>query len=540
MHPNNKKNAMKTTILITAIALLSCTITFSSEIKTDSDIKDVTVFLKGAQIEREAYVNLKSGTNEIVFTGLSPYVDANTIQAKGKGNFTILSVNYRKNYLVKEKKSKRTIVLEDSLELLQEEIDELTGLQNVYHQEQSMLTANKSIGGTQTGVNILDLQKATEFFRERMKDINKKLLSLKMDLKVLHEEKSKIANQLQEEKERKRGPAGEVVVAVSSKTAQRAKLLLDYSVSNAGWIPYYDLRAKDVNSPVELNFKAKVYQTTGAEWENVNLTLSTAEPSKSGIKPSLNTWYVSLYEPYSSSGGRYKKSKAMPMAAAETYSTRVKKDAETMSDYTQVVNKQTNFEYQVNIPSSVKPDGKKVRVNITDHTLNANYKYYCVPKLDTDAFLMAEVTGWSEYNLLPGNINLFFEGTYTGKSYMDVNNANDTLPISLGRDKGIIVKREKIKDIESSTTIGLNQKETQGWKITVFNNKRQPIEIVIEDQLPVANNKDIKIEPIELSNAKHIEYSGMLEWELKIKPRETKKIKLKYSIKYPKNKNLRK
>lgn len=531
---------MKTSILITAIALLSCTFSFSSEIKTRSDIKDVTVFLKGAQIQREAYVNLKTGTNEIVFTGLSPYIDANTIQAKGKGNFTILSVNYRKNYLVKDKKSKRTIVLEDSLELLQEEIDNLSGLQNVYHEEQSMLTANKSIGGTQTGVNILDLQKATEFFRERMKDINTKLLDLKIKLKILHQEKSKIANQLQEEKERKRGPAGEVIVAVASKVAQRAKISLDYSVSNAGWIPYYDLRAKNVNSPVELNYKAKVYQTTGADWEDVNITLSTAEPTKSGVKPSLNTWYVSLYEPYQSGGRNYKRSMAMPKAAAETYSTRIEEDANSVSDYTEVVTKQTNFEYKINIPSSVKSDGKKVNVNINDHTLNADYRYYCVPKLDPDAFLMAEVTGWSEYNLLPGNINLFFEGTYTGKSFMDVNNTNDTLPISLGRDKGIIVKREKIKDLESTSTIGFNQKETYGWKISVFNNKRQPIEIVIEDQLPVANNKDIKVEPIELSNAKQTEYSGMLEWEFNIKPRESKKIALKYFIKYPKNKNLQK
>lgn len=529
-------------VFLLAISLTNAKANNKKEVK--SEINQVTVFLRGAQIEREAKVYLKAGKNEIVFQELSPNIDANTIQAKGEGNFTILSINHQLNYLKQNKKSKRVIVLEDSLDLLQNKIDKQIAMQTVYQEEESMLVANKSIGGNDNGVNILDLQKATDFYRSRLTDIKTKLLDIKQTLKKLNEEKSKVNSQLAVERNKKSGPSGEIIVTVSAKSTTNATLTLNYAVTNAGWIPYYDLRAKDVNSPIELNYKANVYQNTGVDWENVDLTLSTGDPSKGGTKPDLDPWYVSLYEPnnYRRAGGRMKKSAEAPKPMAYEYKDDygVKEKAESVADYTQVVTRQTNLEYQIGIPTTVKADGKKSSVHIKDHNLNAEYKYYCVPKLEKDAFLVANVAGWSEYNLLAGNINLFFEGTYVGKSYLDVEYAVDTIPISLGRDKGIVVKREKIKDYDSRNMIGLNQKEAYGYEITALNNKRAKISLVIEDQLPVSTDKDIQIDPVELSNAKHRKNTGELVWEFDLKPRENKKLILKYTIKYPKNKNLQK
>jgi len=125
-----------------------------------------------------------------------------------------------------------------------------------------------------------------------------------------------------------------------------------------------------------------------------------------------------------------------------------------------------------------------------------------------------------------------------GQSYFDARSTTDTLDLSLGRDKNIVIKREKLKDFSSKSLVGLNQKESRGYEISVRNKKTQPVTIVIDDQIPVSTNKDIIVEKIDISNAKYDEPSGMLTWKNEIKPAETKKMKLVYSVKYPKDKTI--
>src|SRR5690554_3651924 len=119
------------------------------------------------------------------------------------------------------------------------------------------------------------------------------------------------------------------------------------------------------------------------------------------------------------------------------------------------------------------------------YDLPAFYQYYCVPKIDKDAFLIANIVDWEKYNLLEGEANVFFEDTYVGKTLMDVRYASDTLEISLGRDKKVSVNREKIKDYTAKQFIGNKKEETRAWKTTVKNNKNQAINMIILDQVPV-------------------------------------------------------
>jgi len=175
-------------------------------------------------------------------------------------------------------------------------------------------------------------------------------------------------------------------------------------------------------------------------------------------------------------------------------------------------------------------------VSVATHELPVSFKHFTVPKLDRDAFLLAEVTGWEDYKLLPGEANIYFEGTYVGKSFINTKTTDDTLKLSFGRDQSVNITREKLKDFTSKKFLGENKKETFAYEIAIRNTKKVPIKLLVEDQIPLSSNKEIEIEVVEISGAKHNKVSGKLSWELNLQGGETKKLKLIYSVKYPKDK----
>ena len=173
--------------------------------------------------------------------------------------------------------------------------------------------------------------------------------------------------------------------------------------------------------------------------------------------------------------------------------------------------------------------------DMVEYELDALYEYYCVPKLNADAFLIAKILHWDEHNFLEGEANLFFEGKYIGKSILDTRNTSDTLSLSLGRDGNVLVTREKKKDYTSRHVVGSNQKSMVGYEISIRNKKAQHLTIVVEDQIPIANDKDISVDKLEDSDAEYDAETGLLKWKKEIDPGKTELINLKYAVRFPKN-----
>jgi uncharacterized protein (TIGR02231 family) len=175
---------------------------------------------------------------------------------------------------------------------------------------------------------------------------------------------------------------------------------------------------------------------------------------------------------------------------------------------------------------------------LKESTIAAAYKYYAVPKLDKDAYLLAEISDWEKLNLLPGEANIIFEGTYIGKTFIDPANTADTLNLTMGKDKRVVIKREKMADFSSVKFLGSNKLQKLTYELTVKNNKKEPIKLLLKDQYPLSTNKDIEVELLESGDAMVNTELGVLTWKLELAPGESKKVRIGYSVKYPKGKTL--
>ncbi len=533
---------MKTTSIF---VLLFTTIFFvkaqKSIVPLKTSLKEVTVFLTGVQIERSGSINLAEGNSVVVASGLPADIIEQTIQVSGKGDFTILSVSKATNFLIEQDKPKEIQSLEDSIQKLRDMIAEKNAQLSVYSQEESFILANKEIGGENTGVSIASLKEASDFIRNRLMDIKNKQLSINKQIAEIQKKISKYENQLNERNAKRNMPTSEVLISVWTDKPTQAVFTIKYLSYAASWYPSYDLKVKNTEKPIQLVYKANVQQRTGEDWSNIKMTLSTANPFQSATKPVFNPWYLTYYQPpvRYNDGYEYKKSKAMleqapAMARTETAKAEDLPDARSAYEYSSQQTNLTTVEFTINKPYTIPSNGQAVAVEMTMNELPAQYEYFSFPKANPSAYLLAKVTGWESLNMIPGDVHLFFENTYIGKSQYNGTITTDTLDFSLGQDKSISVKREKIKEYSSKKIIGLNQRQSIGFKITIRNNKSVPVVLNLFDQLPLSTNKEIEIEKIETSNAQVDETTGAVYWRLQLKPGESKELTFIYAVKYPK------
>jgi uncharacterized protein (TIGR02231 family) len=519
-------------------ALLTMLISYSAVAQNDmlveSRISHVTVFLDKAQVTREIKTRISEGETNLVLSGLAAQLDPNSIQVAAKGNFTMLGFHHQQNFLRDMATPARIKMLQDSLSLLQDKITFENMEKEILNKEEQMLISNQKIGGANQNLPVNELKTMAEFFRARLHDIAVARLRRDNNVKTLNESMAKVQKQIQAQNELTSRNTSELVIRVSAKSTTEADLVVDYIVGNASWSPLYDLRAANTREPISLFYKANVVQRTGENWNNVRLTLSTGNPSVGAVKPELQPWRLEFYNPdYYRAVKKAAGRQAAPTAAPSEVSAA---EAETIADFVTVEQTAVNTQFEISLPYTVASAAKPTTVDIGRHELKAAYRYAVTPKLDPDAFLIAASTGWGDLNLLPGEANIFFQGTFVGKTFLDPEVIKDTLSISMGRDKRIVVNREKVKNFNSHAVIGLNQKQEYAFEINVRNNQSQPVSITVEDQIPVSGNSDIEVSLSDAGGAKFTPVDGKLVWQLTLKPNESRKIAYRFEVKFPKDK----
>jgi TonB-dependent SusC/RagA subfamily outer membrane receptor len=207
---------------------------------------------------------------------------------------------------------------------------------------------------------------------------------------------------------------------------------------------------------------------------------------------------------------------------------------EGLEDYVSVTDNELDVSYDIDLPYDVPTNGKQQIATLKEVSVTGNFKFYAVPKLDKEVYLLTGIADWEKLNLLAGEANILFEGTYVGKSFIDPASTNDTLNLTLGKDKRVVVKREKMMDFSSVKFMGSNKLQTITYELTVKNNKKDAINFILKDQYPISTNKEIGVELLESSGAEINEEIAVLTWKLQLAPGESKKVRISYSVRYPK------
>ncbi len=508
----------------------------------NSNIERVTVFFSGAQVTRTANTPLSIGRSEWVFKSLASNFDVQSVQVRGEGDFTVLSVTPRINYLESPTKRDTISDLQQQLDVLQDRLALENNQVTILQQEETFLQRNQVqlLGVPNTTLKLDDLKQAADYQRIRMSEILSKKFEIQKGIAKLQVNISKIGSQLRELNVQKNTISSEIVVVVNTPAATSAKFTLAYIVPSASWTPTYDIRVKDISTPLSMQMKANVRQASGEEWKNVKLTLSSGNPTESGVKPELETWRLDFFKPTmklyerleepvgSNSQGNVLYKKATTRISADT-------DKASGSFSIQVAERQqtTTTSFDIELPYTIPTDNKPQMVDIKSLDLPVNYQYFVAPKLDKDAFLTAQIIDWAQYNLLSGEANVFLEGTFMGKTVLNTVTTDDTLNISLGRDKNVVVTRTKLKDFTKTKFLSDKRTDSRGFETVVRNKRGQPLSITVEDQIPISMTKDIEIVP-ETGDAVVDLPSGKLTWKLDVPAGKEKKVKFNYKVTYPK------
>jgi uncharacterized protein (TIGR02231 family) len=546
--------------LFLSVVLLLSTFTYAQNKPIKAKLQRATVYLQGAHLFYNETINLNQGINDLVFENISPSINVTSLQANSKEG-TVMEVRQNIKYKEQPKPTKKYEIeierVQDSLENFKFIETELNNKLKVLANEKSLLTNNKLMRGELFNDSLLLLQNSLIFLKAKLNEIyeqetkveiqkNKNLkivTKLNVRLQLLYDLQSNNGEINIEETQ----PIYQVIVTVYAETALQTQVNFNYLIANASWVPMYDLQATTLTNNFQLKYFANITQNSGLDWKNANLTLSTSNPNEANFKPELTPWYLSFLEYRQKQSINYLSNALAPVQATRK-SMRIDADEPSqeslsqieekpLTDYINVSQNLIRTEYEIKLNYNIASDGRAHKVLINQRAVPMILAFAAVPKLCTDAFLQAKIVGWEDLNIIPGSARLYFDGTYVGEMYLNANSNSDTLSVNLGRDKTIAIIRKKIKEKFKVKFIDNEKVETRTIELMVRNTKNIPIEMELEDQIPIVQGtEEIKVKLLSSDDAELDELTGKLKWRVKLGVKDMKKITFTYEIKYPKNK----
>ncbi|KFF08149.1 DUF4139 domain-containing protein [Chryseobacterium luteum] len=499
---------------------------------TKAKVNAVNVYRSSAELQNSVNVPIPAGTSEVVVTNISDEIVEKSIQINTNNkDISILSAQYRSNYSSNyfENNNPNGKRIKDSIAIL----ENLTTKINIERQtnEKTLELLDKNQGllvGSNTS-SVAQLMQLTEYYKTKRNeisieqlDINKKYAQNVLKLESLRNRLK--ANTDAEET----FSDGVLVLRIASSAGGNAKMDLGYLAENVSWEPFYEVKGNKLTEPLDVTFKAKVRQDTGLDWKGVKLSLVNAKSSRNNEAPVMNPWFLNSYknEERASTGYSGKRDTLKTMAIEEVV---------VMGYGTKINENQLNVSFDTDIPYDILSNDEDHFINLKQIKLPAEYKYYTVPKYSTTAYLVADIKDFNKYNLISGAASVIFENMYVGETRINPNQTNDKMSITLGDDKKISVRKEMVNDKASEKLFSSYQEKTITYDLVVRNNKKETINIEIRDQIPLSKDEAVKIELLQSDNAELDKEKGFLLWNVKISSSETKKFRVSYKVRYPKD-----
>jgi uncharacterized protein (TIGR02231 family) len=499
-----------------------------------SEIKGAKVYFSGAEVTRSFHYNLVTGMNELVFKNLSPLIDRNSITLSMKADVAVIGASFFVDSVREKKMSPEVMQMKDTIEMLNIILNDLNLQEQVNNGDIAILSANKVVMPKDTSMNLDAFKKVIDYHHQRLVrlknknvEINKRKIRLNAKINELNDQIT-----IESESQKKTQPSGTIIIRLSSKQDTMINADMTYFTQGASWKPLYEVKAKNLNSSVNIVYQANVTQNTGENWEHVRLLLSSGNPNQSEDKPILYPWYLYYRDPeyFKIAYGEQGQKNNSYSEDAHANSNQNQKDIQSSDN-------QIIADFDIMLPYNI-PSADEVIVEIQSTNLPTSFAYIATPKLNPGTFLIASITNWEKLNLLPGNASVYLDNHYIGQTVVDPRNVTDTLNISFGREKRIDIKREKVKDMNITKYSGSNVEKEYMFDTTIKNKMRENVTVTIEDQVPLKTDESMKITVDELSEGVYNPENGLVTWKVELRTGETKTIQFGYKVKYPKTKTI--
>lgn len=538
---------MKTITSIISIFALALTM-HAKEITKDVTVTEATVYLKGAKVTANTQLNLPKGKNYVRLENLPRDLNPNTISINLPKTVSLMSVTPELQTLKPHNANAEELRMQEELkknsrkiQLIQVQIQMLNNEKAKKVKKHDKKISQK-LKKTKTK-NVAQLDKLTDQYDKKLLATENALALLNEQHKELQDRNKNIQEQINQGKPTNTKVLGyDVVLELNNAEPQNIELIISYLIENAGWVPNYDIRAKTDEKMVEITYKGRIYQNTGQEWNNIKLSVSSYKPNYNTQRPILNPLYATEYiihQPTSgfvtlSNGNLYQ---SVPMTVSENLYKPNELDQHLAEPATwnAVTDSPLSVIYELNqnhtIPSKLNPQ----HVYLDTKEVSADYVYHAVPSISSEVHLLAKVKDWNQLNLMGGEAFLFLGDNFVGKSVINSKYTDDELPIALGTDERIIVRRTRLANGLELKNDEEQVNEIHAYEITYKNNMNFDVTLEILDQLPLSLTQKIKILDAEYEDAELNKSTGALLWTRELNAGKSGKVVFGYKVIFNKN-----
>ena len=533
---------------------------YAQDIQADSKISAVTIYSGDALIKRVAQVKLPQGENRVIFADLIPEIDENSLRVSGEGSagVKILGAYIKKEFL-KEQPVDKVRAIQAQIFKLEDEVRKFNDAKKRLADEKSFLDSIRFFSKEQLPKDlatkmpaIKDLNDMLTFLDSRLKDNYSQVIDSELNIRDLRKQIEVLYRQLAEISAPTQKMKRCIIVELDVLRAGSLNIDISYRVGGAYWYPLYDARVNFDKKETELVSFASVKQNTGEDWQDVQISLSTAKVNVSGVLPEIESWFLRPYQPRRQARvGGMALSKQMDVernlftVAQQLGSSFTEEPAVTPAEYDYALQEDKGISLVYRIPrlASVKSGGEEYKLAVSSQVLPSSFIYSAYPRLSTFAYLGSRVANAKDLQLLGGRVNVFLDGDFVGVSQVKNIAPNEEFDLYLGVDENVKVKRELLeKKVDETLFAGIPatiKKTIYRYKVTVENYKSKDIMAKIFEAIPVSADDRIKVKvekvSLEPSLKDYKDKKGIWVWEFELKPKEKKEIFYNYIIEHPRD-----
>jgi uncharacterized protein (TIGR02231 family) len=542
-------NCLATTslVLVTALAAMPAR---AADLDATSSIDTVTVYPDGASVTRVISLDLPSGDNTLVAKDFPLALDPSSLRVEGGAGekLTIGAIDTRPP---RPAPPVNLPEIDRRIETLKDQRADLDGA--IAASEARRKFAERFAEASPAGLGEKGEARPLSDWRAAFAAVADEVATTEAAIRDAKRKQRDIDREIARlEQDRNAKPPArlEVRIDLASAAATKATLRVTYSVRNARWTPLYDARldtgARDRKPALELVRRAEITQSTGEDWSNVMLAVSTVRTARGGDAPDLGTLVVQYPVPArprgeaSMRGHEQADVGALPLAPAPA-SGLMQKRADEQQATVDISAFQASFRIPGRVSIGASEGAKSLR--IASAIITPDLVIRSTPVLDPTAFLQASFVQGDDAPLLPGTVSIYRDGMFVGRGRMAAAGKDETVRLGFGADDKVKIERTVLKRNEGSTGLIVTSKtDERAFKTSVRNGHDFPIRIAIQDQLPISENEDIVVEMLPSTTppttANFHDKRGVLEWAYEAKPAEVRDINFAWRVRWPKDKGV--